>query len=146
MSGPTELLVMRLGLIAVIFVFVAVVAVSLRGGLASGATASTPVRASRWRLVVVAPGETGLTPGTEFVLAGAMVLGRDGRAGIVLPDASVSTRHASLERTRDGWRLTDLGSTNGTFVEDRPVNSRGVRVRAGDRVTVGNVTLQLAEG
>jgi pSer/pThr/pTyr-binding forkhead associated (FHA) protein len=42
--------------------------------------------------------------------------------------------------------VTDLGSTNGTFVEDRPVNSRGLRIRVGDRLTVGNVTLQLAEG
>jgi len=33
----------------------------------------------------------------------------------------VSRRHARLDRTAEGWRLTDLGSSNGTFVNGRRI-------------------------
>lgn len=143
MNGASELLLLRLGLIAVIFMFIAVVALTLRGGLSRAPQPAQAARQGRWRLVVVSPGETGLRRGTEFVLAGSMVIGRDGRAGISLPDSSVSTRHAAIERAGPGWRLTDLGSTNGTLVEGRPVDGTGVIVRGRERIAFGNVVLQL---
>ena len=95
---------LRLALIAVIFLFVAIVAFSLRGSLAIGPSRIQPAAQRRWKLVVTRPGVTGLAAGTEFVLAGAMVIGRDARSGITLPDDSVSTRHAQLERVRAGWK------------------------------------------
>lgn len=142
MSGPTELLVLRLGLIALIFLFVAVVAVSLNGSIGRSAPARAP-RPAGARLVVVRPGESGLTQGTQFVLAGSMIVGRDPGAGIIIGDSSVSTRHASIERVDGSWVVTDLGSTNGTFVDGRQVDSRGAAVRPRARVTFGNVVLQL---
>lgn len=44
-------------------------------------------------------------------------IGQGGQNDIVIDDDSVSTRHAQLEYTDGFWRLTDLGSTNGTHVE-----------------------------
>lgn len=41
-------------------------------------------------------------------------IGRDGGCDLVLTDLTVSRRHARLERDGAGWRLEDLGSTNGT--------------------------------
>jgi transcriptional regulator with PAS, ATPase and Fis domain len=38
------------------------------------------------------------------------------RLVVGVPDGRMSTRHASLARTAEGWVLTDTGSTNGTFV------------------------------
>ncbi len=146
MTGPTELLVLRLALIGVIFLFVAVVALSMRGGLTTRERRTAPEpRGERWRLVVVNPGETGIARGSQFELAGTMLIGRDGRAGISLPDGSVSTRHASIERTGSGWRLVDLGSTNGTFVNGRPVDGSGVLLRGREKVAFGNVVVQLAD-
>ena len=81
-AGPTELLVLRLGLIAVMFLFVAIVAFTLRGGLR--ASASRPVaRATRpaWRLVVMAPGGSGVKRGTGIPSAGTLLLGRGAPAG-----------------------------------------------------------------
>lgn len=144
MTGATELLVLRLGLIAVIFVFVAVVALSLRGSFAVPARLGAPAqRPRRWTLVVVGPGESGLARGTRFELAGNMLIGRDGRAGIVLPDASVSARHASIERVDRAWRVSDLGSTNGTFVDGRRVGENGAAIRPGVKLGFGNIVLQL---
>jgi len=144
MSSGTELLLLRLGLILIIFAFVFVVAQTMRSGLRLPAgSPQRDVQARRGpRLVVVFPGETGLAPGEEFPVAGVMSLGRDASNGIVLPDPSVSTRHAELARRRDDWRLTDLGSTNGTSVNGRPVDGRGVALRGGEQITLGTIVLR----
>ena len=43
-------------------------------------------------------------------------IGRDASCDLAIPDMTVSRRHAQLERTKDGWLITDLESTNGTRV------------------------------
>lgn len=147
MTGATELLVLRLALIAVIFAFAAVVALSLRGSLAP--RAAQPVAGARqrgWRLVALSTGESGLARGTQFSLAGTMLIGRDNRAGIMLPDASVSARHATIERVAGAWRVTDLGSTNGTFIDGRRIGEGGATLRPGQKLALGSVVLQLESG
>ena len=147
-AGPTELLALRLGLIAIMFVFLAVVALTMRGGLASAVRKPAqpgPAQQS-WRLLVLAPGDSGLQRGFAFPLAGTMLVGRDGRSGVVIPAASVSARHASIERAPNGWRLVDLGSTNGTFVNGRRVDDAGAILGGGERITIGSVELQLVRG
>jgi hypothetical protein len=64
-------------------------------------------------------------------------IGRAEYNDIVIADASVSTTHAKLQRRDDIWVLTDLGSTNGTFVEGEPVTGEtaltpGTTLRFGD--------------
>jgi pSer/pThr/pTyr-binding forkhead associated (FHA) protein len=64
-------------------------------------------------------------------------IGRGDYNDIVISDPSVSTMHAKLQRREAIWILTDLGSTNGTFVEgerlagDTPL-SPGTTLRFGD--------------
>ena len=48
-------------------------------------------------------------------------IGRADYNDIVISEPSVSTTHAKLQRRDDIWVLSDLGSTNGTFVEGEPV-------------------------
>lgn len=143
MGDSNELLVLRLALIAVIFVFVLVVALSMR----SGVRVTTVLSARRGavkgpRLVLISPGETGFEAGTEFPVAGLMSLGREANNGIVLTDPSVSSEHATIERIRSGWRLTDLRSTNGTMVNGRTIDGRGVLLRGGEQVALGAVVLR----
>ncbi|MEA2750482.1 MAG: sigma-54 dependent transcriptional regulator, acetoin dehydrogenase operon transcriptional, partial [Myxococcales bacterium] len=49
---------------------------------------------------------------------GATVESVNGKKRLVvgIPDGRMSTRHATLARTPEGWRIEDMGSTNGTFV------------------------------
>jgi hypothetical protein len=145
MSAGDELLLLRLLLLAIVFVFVVVVAFTLRAGL--GSRGGSPVRAreparTAAKLTVRRPAESGLPAGAAFVLGGTMTIGRDADNGIVLADASVSSHHASLERTASGWRVVDLGSTNGTFVNGRPIDGRGVFLRGGEDVALGAVVLR----
>ena len=65
-------------------------------------------------------------------------IGRDASCDLAIPDMTVSRRHAQLERTKDGWLITDLESTNGTRVNGWRVRGK-VPVRAGDVVSFGNL-------
>lgn len=58
-------------------------------------------------------------PGAEIIM------GRDAGCNIVIDHPSVSSRHARIRQSEKGLYLTDLGSTNGTFVnEDRVVDCK----------------------
>lgn len=76
--------------------------------------------------------------GTSLALSRVVVVGRDVGCDLALPDEQVSRRHAALEPRGDGTVvLTDLGSTNGTFVNGHrlagPVLlSGGEELRLGD--------------
>lgn len=146
MSGSTELLVLRLAMLALILGFAWVVSLSLRRTWDPRAVRPTEARGTGkgWRLVVLSPGDSGLPQGAEFGLAGTMTIGRDSHAGILLAESSVSSQHASLEHVQGGWRLTDLGSTNGTTANGRPVGPGGVVLRGGERVGLGSVVVRLA--
>ena len=143
MSGAGELVALRLGLIGVLLVFVLIAALTLRASLSMRSMPFVPAtRVRQARLVVVAPGSTGLRAGTEFAVAGEMHVGRDDENGIVLGDASVSGVHASIVRTSNGWRLVDLGSTNGTTIDGRQIDGRGGLLRGGERVGFGVVQMR----
>jgi hypothetical protein len=87
------------------------------------------------RLIVErAPGHT---PGMEYVIGEGAVLGRGDQAEIRLEDPYASGRHAQLSRRGGLVVLEDLGSTNGTFLNEEPVTGpqplhQGDRVRIGD--------------
>jgi pSer/pThr/pTyr-binding forkhead associated (FHA) protein len=143
MSTSTELLVLRLALIGVIFLFVIIAAATMKNGVRiTNVVTAARTRTAGSKLVLVDPADTGLAPGIEFNVAGSMSLGRNSSSSIVLHDPSVSGLHASLEQTRGGWQLLDLGSTNGTFVNGQPIDGRGVLLRGGEQINLGAVTLR----
>ena len=56
--------------------------------------------------------------------------------------SGVSRNHARLVRRGHEWLLEDLGSTNGTFVNERPVSpGRPAPVRDGDAIRCGQMVL-----
>src|SRR6185369_3544496 len=67
--------------------------------------------------------------------------GRLATLEIVLDDSSVSRRHAELRATDKGWRVRDLGSTNGTFLNGNRLGPGEHAVRPHDIVRFGNVTI-----
>jgi hypothetical protein len=79
---------------------------------------------------------------------GRSEIGRQAGVAILLDDQDVSRRHAVLDRTGGRVVLADLGSTNGTWVNQRrlhPDDRRdGVELRDGDEVRVGSVTMRIS--
>jgi pSer/pThr/pTyr-binding forkhead associated (FHA) protein len=66
------------------------------------------------------------------------LIGRDKSCHIILDDKSVSMRHAMFYFTENRlWKLKDLGSTNGTFLNGNRVNMSGAEIFSGDKISVG---------
>jgi pSer/pThr/pTyr-binding forkhead associated (FHA) protein len=77
----------------------------------------------------------------RFELAsGELTIGREADRHLVLQSASVSRRHARIVVDRDAAWLEDLGSKNGTLVEQRPAQGR-VALRDGDAIQVAGERL-----
>jgi pSer/pThr/pTyr-binding forkhead associated (FHA) protein len=80
--------------------------------------------------------------GRRFSLGSGCLLGRNPKAcDLRVEDQRVSSEHASLHWTGEGWELRDLGSRNGTFLEGRRLASgERVAVREGQRIQLGHDT------
>ncbi|HZU39868.1 MAG TPA: DUF3662 and FHA domain-containing protein [Solirubrobacteraceae bacterium] len=72
--------------------------------------------------------------------AGA-TLGRSRQCDVVLGDENVSRQHAEIRPRGGSWVLTDLGSTNGSTINGRPVQGPEV-LRPGDELSLGGVPIQ----
>ena len=84
-------------------------------------------------------------PGTGQLLPirqGALILGRSSSCDLRLPHASISRRHARLTRRGERLLLEDLGSQNGTFVDDERVASP-CELQVGQRIHIGPAVLRL---
>ena len=82
--------------------------------------------------------------GREVVVSAGMVVGRTG-SDIELADPEVSRRHASFRSVDGGIAVEDLGSSNGTFVNEQPVQGI-VTLQPGDAVRFGNTVWRLGGG
>src|SRR3954447_22636978 len=85
----------------------------------------------------------GAGDGRQFRVDAPLDIGREPGPGIALEsDTQVSRRHARVTPERDRAVIQDLGSTNGTFVNDQVVH--GPRfVAPGDRIRVGLTVFEL---
>lgn len=92
-------------------------------------------------LVVISGGELGKK---HDLPQGMTILGRSSRADIRIHEESVSRTHASIESDGEELLIQDLNSTNGTYVNDRPVQDRVLR--DGDLVRVGRILFKFLSG
>jgi hypothetical protein len=81
----------------------------------------------------------------EFALEGdTALIGRLAGSEVEISDPGASRRHAEVRRKGDGFVIVDLGSTNGTLVNNDPVSER--TLEDGDRITIGQTTLEFRKG
>lgn len=86
--------------------------------------------------------------GNEVVeLTGSEVtIGRSPRNTVQIEDAAASRRHCKLDDRKSGWVLVDLGSSNGTLLNDAKVGENEERpIGHGDVIRIGKATLEFEE-
>jgi hypothetical protein len=87
--------------------------------------------------------DTGPQAGHRLALVDEFRIGRSADCALILDDDYVSGDHASLARRQNGdWVVTDLGSTNGTFVNEVRVVTPTV-VTASDSLRIGRTQMRL---
>jgi len=158
---------LKFGFVAVLFLFLLWVARSSIKDLRSVPGAGGP-RGSQWldEPVVQQSEETGLhsavsaklgddprliverapghTAGMEYELADGAVLGRGEQAEIRLEDPFASSQHARIVRQGGVMVLEDLGSTNGTYLNEE-VLAGPTPLHPGDRVRIGDSEFTYAD-
>lgn len=74
------------------------------------------------------------------VAAPPFVMGSSPSCDLRLADPKASPQHAEIDRTDEGWLLTDLGSLNGTFLNGERIASP-VILQAGDELRMGDIVV-----
>lgn len=120
---------------------------------ADAAAASGPARhdpdatapsGRRLSVVVAGPVSSGL--GTRYALdRPSLLVGRAPDSDLVLDETTVSARHARIDVEADGAYLTDLGSTNGTWMGERRVTG-SVELTVGTEISLGRCVLRVEAG
>ncbi|RLE12945.1 MAG: FHA domain-containing protein [Actinobacteria bacterium] len=94
-----------------------------------------------WALTIEGGPQTGLT----YVLGSGMtVAGRGSESAIFLPDVTVSREHVRFVVDDAGLAMSDLGSTNGTYVNSQRL-AAGM-LREGDELMIGKYHLRVSRG
>lgn len=82
--------------------------------------------------------------GTTIPLSGIVSIGRAPTSTVVIDDDYCSARHARVFHEADEWWIEDLGSTNGTFLDDESVEE-AVELGVGSIIRLGSTTLEMRE-
>ena len=87
---------------------------------------------------------SGKYQGGEFPLRmnREIIIGRSSDLDMVLVEDMVSRRHAKISSTEAEVYIQDMGSTNGTFVNEQRLAAPAL-VQPGDKIRVGTTTLEL---
>lgn len=86
-------------------------------------------------------GVTGGAFGRSYPVQGAATIGRSPECDIQINDPGLSRVHARLIPTEDGVQIEDVGSTNGTFINDRRVMRETARI--GDEIGFDKLRFRL---
>src|SRR6266852_4799357 len=71
-----------------------------------------------------------------------VIIGSGKEADVVIDDPTVSRKHALIRRRFGRYAVTDLGSTNGTYVNGRRIK-RSATIKPGDKLTFGAAQLAI---
>jgi hypothetical protein len=135
-------LLLRIGVVAILYAFLLSVFILIQRELGVE-TAARRARAPRARLIVLDPGTSPLAAGRAITLEPVTRVGRSPDSTIMLDDEFVSAAHSMLILREGRWWVRDEGSTNGTMVNGRRIESESPLIE-GDELQVGRVRLRMA--
>lgn len=129
------LLIGRLLFVAILYIFLFAL---VKTGI--GMVRGTSSKEKKWTLSV----ETGPKElrGVKIVVTGTVIVGRSPGADIVIAASYVSGRHAQFKLMGQNLFVEDLGSTNGTAVNNRMI-AAPTSLKNNDVVNVGDVAIRV---
>jgi pSer/pThr/pTyr-binding forkhead associated (FHA) protein len=146
--APYALSLLKYGLFALLFLFIWRSTRWVVRGLTVETPAPPPPRGTKAKPAPDAPPpftvvvqEDGAKPHTVRLEA-SMVIGRAPECDLRLDDTFVSQQHARLFGKAKAWYVEDLGSTNGTFVNEQQLVAPAM-IQPGDRVRIGTTVLEM---
>lgn len=86
-------------------------------------------------------GVSGVTFGKNFALQGSMIMGRQPECDICIPSDEISRQHAKLQVLPDGIAVEDVGSANGTYINDKRVQTG--MMKPGDELRLDTLRFML---
>jgi hypothetical protein len=134
------LIVVRIGVLALLYLFLLAALRLVWRDLAHAAPARTG-SVGRATLMVVEGLQGQFRAGDRIPVEGAASIGRDSDNQVVVRDGAVSGRHCALFFREGRWWIEDLGSTNGTWVNDRQTGGP-LALESGDLVQVGRAAFR----
>ena len=147
MSLDVFLLILRLLLIVLLYLFLMQVVIAITRDLRKTAAISAVDSNSPpvvGHLIVIDSGPSSLVPGTPFDLVPQTTIGRGPTNTIQLPDSFISAEHTRLTYRNGIWYVQDAGSTNGTYLNNQPARE-ALPAKPGDIVQVGFIRFKLAQ-
>lgn len=106
-------------------------------GFALKPKAEAPAKAIRAQLIIIESNK----PTTKFLIKRDRIsIGRSRSCDIVLSDDQVSAHHCSLEFITGEFIITDLNSTNGTYINEQRIDRK--KLNSGDEIQLGNVRIR----
>ena len=148
---PFALSALKYGLFALLFLFIWRSMRWVVRGLSVSEAASAAERGGRRRAArpsLPSGSSTLLVKGTADAkprtvkLSASMTVGRAPECELRIDDTYASQQHARLFAKNGSWFVEDLGSTNGTFVNDQKLAAPAM-LQPGDKVRVGQTLMEL---
>ena len=87
-------------------------------------------------------GVSGPTFGKTYAVVGTLIVGRSSECDIAIASDEISRHHAKLQVTPDGVVIEDMGSANGSFVNNQRIHAPTL-LKAGDELRLDTVRFQL---
>jgi L-ascorbate metabolism protein UlaG (beta-lactamase superfamily) len=81
--------------------------------------------------------------GAEFKLGETAIIGRDKANAVFIDDSRASREHSKITKEPDGFYISDMGSSNGTKVNEEKISIR--KLKQGDIITVGRTSFRFEE-
>lgn len=133
------LLLLRLAFLAVLYLFLALVARAAWREVRSPPSppADAPVR----EIVVLDPARSRRGKGERIAVHPGASVGRETGNAVIVDEDTISARHAVFGAENGHWWLEDLDSTNGTFVNRQRIHGRAP-LRDGDQIQFGHVAVR----
>jgi pSer/pThr/pTyr-binding forkhead associated (FHA) protein len=142
LSTDTTVLLFRLGVVVVLYLFLWEVVRAVGRELASNALRAPGIGAAA-NLEIISAGRARLRAGEVIVLDRATTIGREADNDVVVDEETVSSQHARIVARQGRWWIEDLHSTNGTWVNDANVVGSQA-LGKGDVIRVGRVRLRFS--